>query len=64
MKFDIRALIGEIRYVADLLSVAEEVRNMPTCNDCGCSHCTFKPVWGEPVRYNCPLWKPMEEDDE
>lgn len=60
MSFDIRELIGKMRHVADLLSVAEVVINMPNCNDCGCDHCTYKPEWGELVRFNCPLWKPME----
>ena len=60
MSFDIREFIGKMHYVADLLSAAEEVTNMPNCNDCGCANCTYKPEWGKPVRFNCPLWKPME----
>lgn len=59
MSSEMKEFISKIRYVADLLSLAEEVKNMPTCNDCGCDHCTYKPEWGKPVRFNCPHWKPM-----
>lgn len=44
-------------------SYANQVLNLPDCNDCGVKDCEHKPNPGEHVRINCPLWQPIEEGD-
>jgi hypothetical protein len=41
-------------------SYANQVVNLPNCNDCGRENCEYKPNPGEHARINCPLWRPME----
>lgn len=53
--FRIGEIIGELHYVAELIDVAAKVMRQPNCNDCAVEHCEYKPEWGMPVRYNCPL---------
>lgn len=59
----LRDIIIDLYYIADLLKVADRVVRMPNCNDCGADDCEHKPKWGMPVRYNCPLWEPLKEDE-
>lgn len=57
----INEIIGNLHYVADLLTVAKQVARMPNCNDCVKADCEYKPPWGMPVRYNCPLHARKED---
>ena len=40
--------------------LAEQVMELPSCNDCGDKDCEYKPRPGQHARINCPLWRPME----
>ena len=42
----------------------ERLKSLPDCNDCAdVRDCTFAPQIGEPVRNNCPLWRPEKEKE-
>ena len=46
-----------LRYLEDCMRFADAMKKLPTCNDCGDrGSCSYRPAWGDPVRYNCPLW--------
>jgi len=54
-------LDDSISYVAsilDNLTAYRRITQMPNCNDCGTAKtCEVRPKWGEPLRFNCPLWQ-------
>ncbi len=42
----------------------ERLVSLPDCNDCAdVRDCTYAPQIGEPVRNNCPLWRPEKEEE-
>lgn len=58
----IREIANDVRFVADVLMLAARIAEMPGCNDCGVEECEYEPRWGEPIRYNCPLWKERKNE--
>ncbi len=59
--WDVRNYLRKIRDGCDAMiegiNQLEKISNLANCNDCGAvKKCQYKPKWGEPVRYNCPLW--------
>lgn len=53
-----KQISSALRYIADMIEFSESVRDMPNCNTCKKStlgECSYRPDWGKPVRYNCPL---------
>ena len=54
-----------LRYIADCLSELDRIAKLQSCNDCAMLNtCDKSPGWGEPVRYNCPLWVKNETKKE
>lgn len=51
-----------LRYLANCIAFMDEIKALPTCNDCAGAKegCEYVPEWGEHVRYNCPLWREKE----
>lgn len=42
----------------------EKLVSLPDCNECGAlKNCIYKPRVGDPVRNNCPLWRPLNEEE-
>lgn len=42
----------------------EKFVSLPDCNECGAlKNCIYKPKVGDPVRNNCPLWRPLNEEE-
>ena len=60
--YDIKNLAHDLRYLSDALELANRISEMPSCNDCNRKDCEYKPKWGKPVRYNCPLWEGEKKD--
>jgi hypothetical protein len=51
--------------IDSLQTFVDHIGKLPTCMDCantGCKEC--KPLWGETVRYNCPLHISKESSDD
>ena len=56
--------ISDVAYMLDYLHLLKEICNSGTCNDCSRNkHCEYLPDWGKMVRYNCPFYKRMEENE-
>lgn len=55
--------MDDMVYLADALALVRQIRDMPNCNSCGVKGCKFRPEWGMPVRYNCPLYAEGDKGD-
>lgn len=42
--------------ILDYARLGYIVSTYDSCNNCGDKECKYKPKWGGPVRWNCPLW--------
>lgn len=42
--------------ILDYARLGYEISTHDSCNNCGDKECTFRPEWGDSVRWNCPLW--------
>lgn len=52
-----------LRKIADYAVLGQKISNLPNCHDCKKAakrSCEYRPIWGDPVRYNCPLWEANE----
>ncbi len=48
----------DLLYIADCLELINDLEISNNCNNCGIKGlCEYTPEVGEPVRWNCPLWK-------
>lgn len=61
-------VISDVAGVLDYVPAYRRIAQMPNCNDCeiACGiakTCKVKPELGEPLRFNCPLWKEQEDGD-
>lgn len=54
--FEILGITHLLKRAADLAELGLLVGRLPTCNDCADVKCKYRPEWGRPVRYNCPLY--------
>ena len=53
----------EYRQLADWLKLLKRILESGDCNDCGIQKvCNVRPEWGEPVRYNCPMFVRGEQE--
>ena len=57
---DCKDLINLIYSILDYARLGCAISTQNSCNDCKRGDCKYKPDWGDPVRWNCPLW---EDDD-
>lgn len=56
-KSRLRELTENMIDIATVLRAYDKITSLPDCNDCAKKDCEYMPMWGEPTRYNCPLWK-------
>lgn len=47
--------LSNLKGIKSDLWMLHEIMSMPNCNDCKRKDCSYKPKWGEHIRYNCPL---------
>ena len=58
-----KGLAGAMHYAADMISYAERIMQLPTCNECVRKReCQYLPDWGAMVRINCPLYRGKDEE--
>ena len=64
MKID--HIIEDLEYIAGCLRVYKEIMETgENCNTCGKQKtCEYVPGWGQQIRYNCPLWKDPDEEEQ
>lgn len=48
-------IVSHIQSVKSDMWMLREIMSLPNCNDCKRKDCSYKPKWGEHIRYNCPL---------
>ena len=51
---DLQELEAEHRQMAEWLKALKEIWNSGDCNDCRNGQCEWKPKLGQLVRFNCP----------
>lgn len=47
--------LNNLKCIKSDLWMLREIMSLPNCNDCKRKDCSYKPKWGEHIRYNCPL---------
>ena len=47
--------LDNLKCIKSDLWMLREIMSLPNCNDCKRKDCSYKPKWGEHIRYNCPL---------
>lgn len=56
-------LIDDAEYLVKVLNAYKRIIESGSCNDCAIKkYCQVAPKWGQPVRYNCPLYQKEEEE--
>lgn len=58
-------IISDIGYVLDCLRTLRNICEAGNCNDCQAGRygrCAYKPKVGQMVRYNCPFYSRVWED--
>jgi hypothetical protein len=50
-------LIQGIYLLCDYARLGYSITHQNSCNDCKLRDCKYRPEYGTPVRWNCPLWK-------
>ena len=59
-------VIGDVYYVKDCLMTLRSILNSGCCNECEHKRyntCGFCPEAGQLVRYNCPLFQRIKEEN-
>lgn len=59
-------VISEVAYILDSLQALRNIHETGCCNDCKFRvyECYYAPKAGQMVRYNCPFYIGMEEQNE
>ena len=53
-----------ISQIDEALKLVAEIRELDSCDNCADIGCVYRPMLGESPRYNCPLWKSAEVNEE
>ena len=53
--------ISILHSILDYAKFGYEVSTCDNCNTCKRENCEYKPEWGQPVRWRCPLWRADDE---
>ena len=58
-------VIADVAYILDTLMAYRRICQTGSCNFCGNRRgCVYLPKPGESVRYNCPFYKEVRNEDE
>lgn len=56
--------IANVAYILDTLMAYRQIVESGCCNDCkGVKGCRHKPELGQLVRYNCPFYERMKQEE-
>ena len=62
----LRAALDELEQVKHQLdsyrAYYDDMASKPNCNTCADKDCKYRPIPGDTVRANCPLWRGPEEE--
>lgn len=59
---DREELIRLIISICDYARLGYKVSTYNNCNNCKAKDCKYRPNWGDFVRWNCPLWKGEQDE--
>ena len=59
----LRAELEQVKHQRDSYRMYHyELASKPNCNTCADKDCKYRPIPGDTVRANCPLWRGPEEE--
>ena len=58
----LRAELEQVKHQRDSYRMYhDDLASKPNCNTCADKDCKYRPIPGDTVRANCPLWRGSEE---
>ena len=59
------AELGQVKHQRDSYRMYhDDLASKPNCNTCADKDCKYRPIPGDTVRANCPLWRGPEEGEQ
>ena len=59
------AELGQVKHQRDSYRLYhDDLASKPNCNTCADKDCKYRPIPGDTVRANCPLWRGSEEGEQ
>ena len=59
------AELGQVKHQRDSYRMYhDDLASKPNCNTCADKDCKYRPIPGDTVRANCPLWRGSEEGEQ
>ena len=60
----LRAELEQVKHQRDSYRMYHyELASKPNCNTCADKDCKYRPIPGDTVRANCPLWRGPQKED-
>lgn len=57
--------LGQVKHQRDSYRLYhDDLASKPNCNTCADKDCKYRPIPGDTVRANCPLWRGSEEGEQ
>ena len=61
----LRAELEQVKHQRDSYRMYhDDLVSKPNCNTCADKDCKYRPIPGDTVRANCPLWRGSEEGEQ
>lgn len=61
--YDTEAKLEQVKHQRDSYRLYhDDLASKPNCNTCADKDCKYRPIPGDTVRANCPLWRGPKED--
>lgn len=58
------AELGQVKHQRDSYRLYhDDLASKPNCNTCADKDCKYRPIPGDTVRANCPLWRGPQKED-
>lgn len=58
------AELGQVKHQRDSYRLYhDDLASKPNCNTCADKDCKYRPIPGDTVRANCPLWRGPDKED-
>ena len=63
--YDTEAKLEQVKHQRDSYRLYhDDLASKPNCNTCADKDCKYRPIPGDTVRANCPLWRGSEEGEQ
>lgn len=60
----LRAELEQVKHQRDSYRLYhDDLASKPNCNTCADKDCKYRPIPGDTVRANCPLWRGPQKED-